>query len=101
MDEEKKRLKRDKNLFEKSQKDRKANYDQKAQDEIDELQNKVQKVTEDMQRKEVKWGPALKKLQDELKLLERENQQLHEDNHKLKLKTVSSKVYYITMSQKI
>ena len=95
IDEEKKRLKRDKNLFEKSQKDRKANYDQKAQDEIDELTNKVQKVNEDMQRKELKWGPALKKLQDDLKLLEKENQQLHEDNHKLKLKTVSSKVCYI------
>jgi urease accessory protein UreF len=52
----------------------------------------VQKLAEELQRKEMKWGPSLAKLQEQVKLLERENQQLHEDNHKLKLKTVSSKV---------
>ena len=92
LEEDKKRLRRDKNLFEKSQKDRKATYDLKAQEEIDELQSKVQKMNEDLQRKEQKWGPALSKLQEQIKLLEKENQELHENNHKLKLKTVSSKV---------
>ena len=35
---------------------------------------------------------ALSKLQEQVKFLERENQQLHEENHKLKLKGVSAKV---------
>ena len=45
-----------------------------------------------MQRKEAKWEPTIAKLRDEVKHFEKENQLLHEDNHKLKLKTVSSKV---------
>ena len=45
-----------------------------------------------MQRKEAKWEPEIAKLRDKVKHFEKENQLLHEDNHKLKLKTVSSKV---------
>ena len=41
MEEDKKRIKRDKVMLEKALRDRKANYDQKAQDEIEELQAKV------------------------------------------------------------
>ncbi len=52
----------------------------------------VAKLSEDSQRKEAKWASTLAKLQEQVKFLERENQQLHEENHKLKLKTVSSKV---------
>ena len=60
----------------------------------------VQKLTEDLQRKEAKWGPTITKLQEQVKFLERENQTLHEENHKLKLKTVSSKVRQIQNSQR-
>lgn len=41
MEEEKKRIRRDKIMLEKASRDRKANYDQKAHDEIGELQSKV------------------------------------------------------------
>jgi len=78
--------------FEKSQKERKVNNDRKSQDEIEELQMKLQKLNEELNRKETKWALALSKLQEQVKFLERENQQLHEENHKLKLKGVSAKV---------
>lgn len=41
MDEERKRIKRDRNMLEKAQRDRRNNCDQKAQGEIEELQQKV------------------------------------------------------------
>jgi sensor histidine kinase YesM len=50
------------------------------------------RLQDDMQRKESKWSAALAKLQEQVKYLERENQHLHEENHKLKLKQISSKV---------
>lgn len=52
----------------------------------------MQKLNEELQRKEAKWAPTIAKLQEQVKFLEKENQLLHEDNHKLKLKTVSPKV---------
>ena len=45
-----------------------------------------------MHRKEAKWGPTISKLQDQVKFLEKENQLLHEENHKLKMKNASPKV---------
>ena len=47
-----------------------------------------------MQRKESKYSASLSKLQEQVKFLERENQHLHEENHKLKLKGVTSKVTF-------
>ena len=41
MEEEKKRIKRDRTMLEKAQRERKSNFDQKAQGEIEELQQKV------------------------------------------------------------
>ena len=52
----------------------------------------MSKVTEELERKECKWANALNKLQDQLKFLEKENQTLHEENHKLKLKGIATKV---------
>ena len=52
----------------------------------------MSKVTEELERKECKWANALNKLQDQLKFLEKENQTLHEENHKLKLKGIAPKV---------
>ena len=92
LEEERKRLRREKAMFEKSQKEKKSVNDRKAQDEIDELQSKLNKLNEELNRKETKWAIALSKLQEQVKFLERENQQLHEDNHRLKLKGVSAKV---------
>lgn len=92
LDEDKKRFRRERNLFEKSQKDKRSGYDKKSQDEIDDLQSKINRINEDLQRKDSKWSTAVSKLQEQVKLLEKENQQLHEDNHKLKLKGVSSKI---------
>ena len=92
LDEERKRVRREKAMFEKSLKDKKANNDKKSQDDLEELQMKLQKLNEELNRKESKWALALSKLQEQVKFLERENQQLHEENHKLKLKGVSAKV---------
>ena len=92
LEEERKRLRREKAMFEKSQKERKINNDRKSQDDIEELQMKLQKLNDELNRKETKWALALSKLQEQVKFLERENQQLHEENHKLKLKGVSAKV---------
>ncbi len=47
---------------------------------------------EDLQRKESKWSASLAKLQEQVKYLEKENQHLHEENHRMKLKGVSAKV---------
>ena len=41
LEEERKWVRREKNLFEKSQKDKKTNFERRAQDEVEELQNKV------------------------------------------------------------
>ena len=41
MEEEKKRIKRDRTMLEKAQRERKSNFDQKAQGEIEDLQQKV------------------------------------------------------------
>jgi len=92
LEEEKKRLRRDRALLDKAQKDKRSNQDKKSQDEIEDLQAKVSKVTEELERKECKWANALNKLQDQLKFLEKENQTLHEENHKLKLKGIAPKI---------
>ena len=55
-------------------------------------------LNEDLQRKETKWAAVVTKLQEQVKLLEKENQHLHQDNHKLKLRGVSSKVKYSQQS---
>ena len=56
------------------------------------LQFQLAKVQDELQRKELKYSASLSKLQEQVKFLERENQHLHEENHKLKLKGVTSKV---------
>jgi hypothetical protein len=43
LDEERKWVRREKALFEKSVKDKKSNFERRAQDEVEELQNKVMK----------------------------------------------------------
>lgn len=52
----------------------------------------IKSLLEEMQRKETKWSSSLTKLQDTVKILERENQHLHEENHRVKVKTATSKV---------
>ena len=59
---------------------------------IDQLIFQLSKLQDEMQRKETKWSAALTKLQEQVKFLERENQHLHEENHKIKMKNVPSKV---------
>ncbi len=41
LDEERKWVRREKALFEKTVKDKKSNFERRAQDEVEELQNKV------------------------------------------------------------
>jgi hypothetical protein len=55
----------------------------------------LSQLNEDLQRKETKWAAVVTKLQEQVKLLEKENQHLHQENHKLKLRGVSSKVSYV------
>jgi regulator of replication initiation timing len=56
----------------------------------------LSQLNDDLQRKETKWAAAVTKLQEQVKMLEKENQHLHQENHKLKLKGVSSKVCHRT-----
>ena len=44
LDEERKWVRREKALFEKSVKDKKSNFERRAQDEVEELQNKVTRL---------------------------------------------------------
>ena len=62
--------------------------------ECDENRMKLAKMQDDLARREAKWTAALNKLQDQLKALEKENTNLHNENHKLKIKGVSSKVWF-------
>jgi len=52
----------------------------------------VSQLTDDLQRKETKWASTLTKLQEQVKFLEKENKQLHQENHKLKIRGISAKV---------
>jgi len=92
IEEEKKRLKREKLLLEKAQKEAQAQLKAAICNECEENKAKVVKMQEDLSRKENKWTAALTKLQEQLKLIEKENTNLHTENHKLKIKNVSSKV---------
>ena len=90
IEEEKRRLKRDKAMLEKSAKEKKTFEGEKR--EMEEMRGKTGKMKEEMNKKEAKFVATLNKLQEQIKYLERENQILHEENHKLKLKNVSSKI---------
>jgi len=92
IEEEKKRLKREKILLEKAQKEAQAQLKAAICNECEENKAKLLKIQEDLSRKESKWTAALTKLQEQLKLIEKENTNLHTENHKLRIKTVSSKV---------
>lgn len=92
IEEEKKRLKREKILLEKAQKEAQAQLKAAICNECEENKSKLSKMQEDLSRKESKWTAALTKLQEQLKLIEKENSNLHTENHKLRIKTVSSKV---------
>ena len=92
IEEEKRRLKRDKNLLEKAKRDKRVGEDQRLEMEKEELQTKITNLQEESQRKESKYTASINKLHEQLKYHERENQILHEENHKLKLKQVMPKV---------
>lgn len=91
-EEEKRRARRDRMLLEKATRDKKGVEGKKAAEEIEELHNKLTKVQDELHRKESKYSASLSKLQEQVKFLERENQHLHEENHKLKLRGVTSKI---------
>ncbi|XP_059090439.1 centromere protein J-like [Tigriopus californicus] len=95
LEEDKRRIKRDRALLEKSAKLSTAingQNDKKAVSELEELQTKLSRLQEELQKKETKWTNSIGKLQETVKILEKENQHLHEENYKLKMKTVTSKV---------
>ena len=88
LDEEKRRIKRDMNLIEKSR---------KSQDKCkkcDELKSEKQKVDKDFKTKEAKLAEEVSKLKDQLKKLKKDNQELENENQKLKLRKVGSKVSF-------
>ena len=86
LDEEKRRIKRDMNLIEKSR---------KSQDKCkrcDELKSEKQKTDRDSKLKEAKLSEELSKLKDQLKKLKKDNQELENENQRLKLRKVGCKV---------
>jgi FtsZ-binding cell division protein ZapB len=54
--------------------------------------SQLSKLQDELERKETKWSSSVAQLQEKVKYLERENQHLHEENCRLKLKSVAPKV---------
>ena len=76
LDEEKRRIKRDMNLIEKSR---------KSQDKCkrcDELKSEKQKTDRDSKLKEAKLSEEISKLKDQLKKLKKDNQELENENQR-------------------
>ena len=86
LEEEKRRIKRDLTLLEKSKKIQ-AKCKKCEDSKIDK-----EKIVKDHKLKEVKLTDEISKLRDQLKKLKRENQQLENENQKFKLRNVGSKV---------
>jgi len=87
MEEEKRRLKRDKMLLEKGKKQQ-----SKGCEECEEKGKQVDKLNKELKAKELKWTEEVNKLKDQLKKSHLDQQELKNENQKLKLSKVTSKV---------
>jgi len=89
IEEEKRRIKRDKMLLEKGKKQQ-----LKGCEECIEKSKQVDILTKELKTKEVKWTEEVNKLKDQLKKSHMDHQELKNENQKLRLNKVSSKLYF-------
>jgi len=87
MEEDKRRIKRDKMLLEKGKKDQ-----QKGCDDCEEKEKQAVMLTNELKTKEMKWAEEVTKLKEQLKKSNKDQQELRNENQKLRLKKVNSKV---------
>jgi len=90
IEEEKRRLKRDKLLLEKGKKQH-----LKGCDECEEKGKQVDLLSKELKSKELKWTDEVNKLKEQLKKSQMDQQELKNENQKLRLKKVSSKVGFV------
>lgn len=88
IEEEKRRIKRDRMMLEKG----KRNSFKEGCEECNVKSKRVDFLTNDLKNKEAKWTEEVGALKDQLKRCMKEQQELKNENHKLKLKQVASKV---------
>ena len=88
IEEEKRRIKRDKLLLEKSNRESKS--ENKECDECAENKSKVENLLEDLNDKELKWNAAVNKLREELNKVEQEKVELENENLLLRNRTENS-----------
>ena len=87
IEEEKRRIKRDKLLLEKANREFKDNAECI---ECAENKSKAEKLLADLNAKESKWTEALNKLREELNKVEREKNELENENNELRHRTEHS-----------
>eukprot|EP00092_Neocalanus_flemingeri_P092306 GFUD01117168.1.p1 GENE.GFUD01117168.1~~GFUD01117168.1.p1 ORF type:complete len:1013 (-),score=396.27 GFUD01117168.1:70-3108(-) len=87
LEEDKRRLKRDKLLLEKGKKDQ-----QKACNDCEERKKKLDMTNMELKAKEQKWTEEVNKLKEQLRKSSKDQQELENENQKLRLRKVSSKV---------
>ena len=79
--EEKRKIKRDKLILEKANRESKDNNEC---NECSENKNKVEKILENLNAKELQWAEELKKLHEELNKVEKEKMELENENYELR-----------------
>ena len=87
LEEEKRRIKRDKMLLEKGKKQQ-----LKGCEECVEKSKQVDMLTKELKTKEVKWAEEVNKLKDQLKKCDLKHKELKNENQHLRLNKVSSKL---------
>ena len=81
IEEEKRRIKRDRLILEKANRESKDN---KECNECAENKDKAEKILEDLNAKESKWSEELKKLHEDLDKVEQEKMELENENNELR-----------------
>ena len=81
IEEEKRRIKRDKLLLEKANRESKENTEC---NECAENKSKSEKLLEDLNAKELNWAQQIKKLKEELNKVEKEKMELENENNELR-----------------
>ncbi|XP_023336950.1 centromere protein J isoform X3 [Eurytemora carolleeae] len=89
IEEERRRVRREKMLLDKAIKE---STTPKVCSECKETKSKYTRLQQDLSSKENKWTAALVKLQEQLQKVEKEKNSLQNENQKLRIKTVSSKI---------
>lgn len=88
MSEEHKKLQRDKAVFDKYCKNIKNQPNKKEREEITNLKSEIERLNEAISTKDSRWGAAQARLRNQIKSLERENNEFKMEIEKLKKQAV-------------